>query len=41
MGWHIAWYTITDSFDADFGIAEWHGHDACYARPEPSSVTML
>jgi predicted dithiol-disulfide oxidoreductase (DUF899 family) len=29
MGWeHIPWVTITDSFDADFGVAEWHGHNA-------------
>jgi len=28
MGWEIPWYTITDSFDADFGVAEWHGHNA-------------
>ena len=29
MGWqHIPWYTITDDFDADFGVAEWHGHNA-------------
>jgi predicted dithiol-disulfide oxidoreductase (DUF899 family) len=29
MGWeHIPWYTITDSFDADFGVDEWHGHNA-------------
>ena len=29
MGWeHIPWYTITDSFDADFGVNEWHGHNA-------------
>lgn len=28
MGWHrIPWYTITDSFDADFGVDEWHGHN--------------
>jgi predicted dithiol-disulfide oxidoreductase (DUF899 family) len=26
MGWHeIAWYTLTDTFDADFGVDEWHG----------------
>jgi predicted dithiol-disulfide oxidoreductase (DUF899 family) len=26
MGWeHIPWYTITDDFDADFGVDEWHG----------------
>ncbi len=28
MGWTMPWYTITDSFDADFGVAEWHGHNA-------------
>ena len=28
MGWgHIPWYTITDSFDQDFGVDEWHGHN--------------
>jgi predicted dithiol-disulfide oxidoreductase (DUF899 family) len=26
MGWEMPWYTITDSFDADFGVDEWHGH---------------
>jgi predicted dithiol-disulfide oxidoreductase (DUF899 family) len=25
MGWDIPWYTVTDSFDADFGVDEWHG----------------
>jgi predicted dithiol-disulfide oxidoreductase (DUF899 family) len=24
MGWEMPWYTITDSFDADFGVDEWH-----------------
>jgi predicted dithiol-disulfide oxidoreductase (DUF899 family) len=28
MGWEIPWYTITDSFDADFGVDEWHGTNA-------------
>ena len=28
MGWEIPWYTITDSFDADFGVEEWHGTNA-------------
>jgi predicted dithiol-disulfide oxidoreductase (DUF899 family) len=28
MDWKMPWYTITDSFDADFGVAEWHGHNA-------------
>ncbi len=28
-GWElIPWYTITDDFDADFGVGEWHGHNA-------------
>jgi predicted dithiol-disulfide oxidoreductase (DUF899 family) len=28
MGWeHIPWYTITDDFDKDFGVDEWHGHN--------------
>ena len=28
MGWkHIPWFTITDSFDKDFGVDEWHGHN--------------
>ncbi len=26
-GWElIPWYTITDDWDADFGVDEWHGH---------------
>jgi predicted dithiol-disulfide oxidoreductase (DUF899 family) len=25
MGWELPWYTITDGFDADFGVDEWHG----------------
>ena len=29
MGWHlIPWYTITDDFDKDFGVDEWHGTNA-------------
>src|SRR5579862_8633516 len=28
MGWKMPWYTITDSFDTDFGVNEWHGHNA-------------
>jgi predicted dithiol-disulfide oxidoreductase (DUF899 family) len=27
MGWDMPWYTITDSFDKDFGVDEWHGHN--------------
>jgi predicted dithiol-disulfide oxidoreductase (DUF899 family) len=27
MGWKMPWYTITDSFDLDFGVDQWHGHN--------------
>lgn len=30
MGWEIPWFTITDDFDADFGVAEWHGTNVFY-----------
>src|SRR5213082_680256 len=25
MGWTLPWYTMTDDFDADFGVDLWHG----------------
>jgi predicted dithiol-disulfide oxidoreductase (DUF899 family) len=28
MGWNAPWYTITDDFDLDFGVDEWHGTNA-------------
>ena len=28
MGWTMPWYTITDGFDTDFGVDEWHGTNA-------------
>jgi predicted dithiol-disulfide oxidoreductase (DUF899 family) len=29
MGWEsIPWYTVTDDFDVDFGVDEWHGTNA-------------
>jgi predicted dithiol-disulfide oxidoreductase (DUF899 family) len=28
MDWKMPWYTITDSFDIDFGVDEWHGTNA-------------
>ena len=27
-GWHMPWVTITDDFDNDFGVHEWHGQNA-------------
>ena len=47
MGWKWPWYTITDSFDADFAVDEWHGHNvffrtanACIARTSSIAVAM-
>ncbi len=37
MGWEIPWYTLTDDFDADFGVAEWHGTNA-FIRDEDDQV---
>ena len=34
MGWDIPWYTITDDFDKDFGVDEWHGTNAFYRDDE-------
>jgi predicted dithiol-disulfide oxidoreductase (DUF899 family) len=35
MGWEkIPWYTITDSFDADFGVDQWHGHNVFFRDGE-------
>ena len=28
MGWEMPWYTITDEFDVDFDVGEWHGTNA-------------
>src|SRR3546814_21086091 len=28
MGWEMPWYTITDSFDVDFSVDQWHGTNA-------------
>jgi predicted dithiol-disulfide oxidoreductase (DUF899 family) len=28
MGWDMPWYTLSDDFDADFGVGEWHGTNA-------------
>ena len=30
MGWEIPWYTITDDFDVDFGVDEWHATNAFF-----------
>jgi predicted dithiol-disulfide oxidoreductase (DUF899 family) len=30
MGWEMPWYTMTDSFDKDFGVDQWHGHNVFF-----------
>jgi len=31
MGWELVpWYGLTDDFDGDFGVGEWHGTNAFY-----------
>lgn len=30
MGWTMPWYSLTDGFDADFGVDEWHGHNVFF-----------
>src|SRR5262245_40009555 len=37
MGWEMPWYTITDSFDKDFGVDQWHGHNA-FIRDDDGNV---
>ncbi|RFB91401.1 hypothetical protein B5K08_13745 [Rhizobium leguminosarum bv. trifolii] len=34
MGWTMPWVTITDSFDRDFGVDEWHGTNVFYRDGE-------
>ena len=42
MGWQkIPWYTMTDDFDADFGVDEWHGTNAFIREGENVFRTYL
>ena len=35
MGWEgIPWFTVTDDFDADFGVGEWHGTNVFFRDGE-------
>jgi predicted dithiol-disulfide oxidoreductase (DUF899 family) len=34
MGWQMPWYTLTDGFDADFGVDEWHGTNVFFRDGE-------
>ncbi|HEV7317405.1 MAG TPA: DUF899 domain-containing protein [Ensifer sp.] len=41
MGWTMPWYTITDSFDVDFGVDEWHGHNVFFRDGDQLFRTYL
>jgi predicted dithiol-disulfide oxidoreductase (DUF899 family) len=30
-GWQMPWYSMTDDFDKDFGVDEWHGTNVFFA----------
>lgn len=34
MGWRVPWYTITDDFDRDFGVGEWHGTNVFFREDD-------
>ena len=34
MGWKMPWYSITDDFDIDFGVHEWHGTNVFFRDGE-------
>jgi predicted dithiol-disulfide oxidoreductase (DUF899 family) len=41
MGWEVPWYTLTDDFDADFGVDEWHGHNVFLKQDEEITRTYF
>jgi predicted dithiol-disulfide oxidoreductase (DUF899 family) len=41
MGWNVPWYTMTDDFDVDFGVDEWHGHNVFFRDGERIFRTYL
>ena len=41
MGWEMPWYTITDDFDTDFDVDEWHGTNAFILRRRPGVPHVL
>jgi predicted dithiol-disulfide oxidoreductase (DUF899 family) len=41
MEWKMPWYTITDSFDVDFGVDLWHGHNAFFRDGDKVFRTYL
>jgi predicted dithiol-disulfide oxidoreductase (DUF899 family) len=41
MGWEVPWYTITDDWDRNFGVDEWHGHNVFIREGEEVSRTYF
>ena len=41
MGWIMPWYTITDGFDGDFGVGEWHGTNVFFRTGDAVFRTYL
>jgi predicted dithiol-disulfide oxidoreductase (DUF899 family) len=41
MGWEMPWYTITDDFDADMGVDEWHGTNVFFREGDRVFRTYL
>ena len=37
MGWDVPWYTLTDDFDSDHGVDEWHGTNV-FLRDDDGNV---
>ena len=41
MGSEMPWFTVTDSFDADFGVDEWHGTNVFLRDGSPRVPHLL
>jgi predicted dithiol-disulfide oxidoreductase (DUF899 family) len=41
MGWEIPWFTLTDEFDADFDVDEWHGTNVFLREGDEITRTYL
>jgi predicted dithiol-disulfide oxidoreductase (DUF899 family) len=41
MGWKMPWVTFEGTFDADFGVDEWHGHNVFFRDGEQIFRTYL
>jgi predicted dithiol-disulfide oxidoreductase (DUF899 family) len=40
-GWQVPWYTLTDEFDKDFGVDEWHGTNVFFRDGDEISRTYF